>query len=105
MRILSAAAFTIFSTENRLKAYSPEQLVFVRDIIIPIKHIVDWELLRQKKQTQNNRDHSRKNIKRIEYNYKVEDKVILNNSAVLIYETPFKGPFETPQCWTNNMVT
>ena len=40
--ILSAAKFAILSTENRLKRYSPVQLVFVHDMIPPIKDKVDW---------------------------------------------------------------
>ena len=36
--ILYVAAFAIFSTTNRLKGYSPGQLVFGCDMIIPIKH-------------------------------------------------------------------
>ena len=45
--ILAAAEFATFSTTNRLKSYSPGQLVFGRDIILLIKHRVDWELIRQ----------------------------------------------------------
>ena len=29
---------------------SPSQLIFCRDIILPIKHMADWELIRQQKQ-------------------------------------------------------
>ena len=39
--ILSAAAISISLTTNRLKGYSPVQLVFVCDMIILIKHMVD----------------------------------------------------------------
>ena len=39
--ILAAAEFSIHSTTNTLKLYSPVQLSFVRDTIIPIKHRVD----------------------------------------------------------------
>ena len=38
--ILAAAAFAIFSTTNRQKGYSMVQLIFGRDMIIPIKHRV-----------------------------------------------------------------
>ena len=48
--ILTAAAFSILSTENRLKYYSPGQLLFGRDIIILIKYTVDKELIHQQKQ-------------------------------------------------------
>ena len=40
--ILDAAAFAIFSTTNRGEGYSPGQLIFVRDMILPIIYRVDW---------------------------------------------------------------
>ena len=49
--ILAAAAFVIFSTTSMKKGYSPGQLIFGHDMIILIKHRVDWELIRQQKQT------------------------------------------------------
>ena len=57
MGILDAAVFVIISTTNILKGYSLVQLIFVRDMILPIKHRVDWYLIRQKK-TQMNRDNT-----------------------------------------------
>ena len=47
--ILPAEYFAMLSTTNRLKGCSPCQLVFGHDMILPIKHKVDWELIRQKK--------------------------------------------------------
>ena len=38
--ILAAEAFLIGSTTNRLKLYSPGQLLFVHEMILPIKHKV-----------------------------------------------------------------
>ena len=56
--ILAAAAFAIFSTTNRQKVHNPGQLIFGRDMILRIKHRVDWELIRRQKQTQINRDNT-----------------------------------------------
>ena len=47
MGILGAAVITIISTENLLKGYSLVQLIFDRDMIVLIKHTVNWELIRQ----------------------------------------------------------
>ena len=55
------------------------QLVFGCDIILPIKHNVDWALIRQQKQTQINKDNIRENNKIVGHDYKVGDKVFLNN--------------------------
>ena len=46
--ILAAAAFTICQKTNMLKGYRPLQLVFGCDMILLIKHEVDWELIRQR---------------------------------------------------------
>ena len=40
--VLSSASFEIRSTTNRFKRYSPLQLVSGRDMILPIKHKLDW---------------------------------------------------------------
>ena len=40
--ILVATVFSIFSTENISKCYSLVQLVFFRDIILPIKYTTGW---------------------------------------------------------------
>ena len=79
MGILAAAAFSIPSTTNRQKGYSPGQLLFCCDMILLIKHRVDWELILQKNQTQMNRDNTQKNKHRVDYDHKVGDKVIITN--------------------------
>ena len=56
LAILFAAAFTISSTKNRLKCYSPGQFVFGRDMILLIKHTVDWELICYLKENKINKD-------------------------------------------------
>ena len=65
--ILEASALAIHSTSNRLKGCSPGQLVFGRDMIIPIKHKADWELIRQQNQTKINRYNIRKNNKIVDH--------------------------------------
>ena len=77
--ILATAEFVICSTTNEKKGYNPGQLVFGRDIIIPIKHRVNWELIRQKKKTQINRDNTRENKHRVRSDYKVVDDGMLTN--------------------------
>ena len=61
--ILAAAEFDILSTTNRLKTYIPGQLIFGRDMILPIKLTMDWELIRQENQAQVNKYNIHKNIK------------------------------------------
>ena len=61
------AAFNFFSIKNRLKGYSPGQLVFGHYMILPIKYTADWELIRQKNQTQKNKDNIRKKSKLVNH--------------------------------------
>ena len=75
--ILDATEFEIHSTTSRKKNYISGQLIFGRDMILPIKHRVDWELICQRKQTQINRDNAHENRHRVEHDYNAEDKVIL----------------------------
>ena len=91
--ILDATAFAVRSTTNRQKGYIPGQLIFGLDMIIPIKHRVDWELIRQQKQTQINRDNTQENKHRVDYDYKVGYKFMLANRTAYKYETPYKVPF------------
>ena len=79
-------------------------MIFGRDMIILIKHRVDWELIRQQKQTQINRDNTRDNKYRVDYDYKVGDKVMLTKHTAYKYETPYKGPFVITQYFTKRTV-
>ena len=45
MGILAAAAFGICFINNRQKRYSPGKLTFGSDMILRMKHRVDWELI------------------------------------------------------------
>ena len=103
--ILSASEFTIISTKNSLKYFSLGQLLFGRDLILPIKNKADWELICQIKQTKFNKDNILKNSKRVDHGYKVRDKVMIENHTAYKYETLYKVPFVITQCWTNRAVT
>ena len=61
--------------------HSPGQLVCGRDMIILIKHKVDWELIRQWKQNKINKGDIRENKNWVDHDYKVGDKVMLNHHA------------------------
>ena len=64
-----------------LRFYSSVQLVFGPNMILPIKHKVDWELIRELKQMKKNKDNIRENRHGVDHKYNVGDKVMLNNHA------------------------
>ena len=47
-------------------------------MILLIKHTADWKLIRQKNQTKINKDNIRENKKRVDHDYNVGGKVMLN---------------------------
>ena len=71
-------------------------------MIIPIQHIMDWELIRQRKQSMINKDNICENIKRVDYNYKVSDKIMPKNKSSYEYETPHTRQFNIAHMWTND---
>ena len=53
------------------------QIVFGRDAILNIKHVADWEHIRQRKQLRINHNNMRENMQRNNHQYKVGDKIIV----------------------------
>ena len=74
-------------------------------MILPINHVVYWSYIPQRKQTQINKDFNRENNTRIDYDYRVEDKVMIKYRSACKYETPFRGLYEIVQTWKNGTVT
>ena len=52
-----------------------------------------------------NKENIRKKSIIVDHDFKVGDKVMLNNHAAYKYETPYKGAFAITQCRTNDTVT
>ena len=79
-------------------------MIFGRDMILLIKHRVNWELICQQKQMQINIYNTLENKHRVDYDFKVGDKLILTNHTAYKYEAPYKGPFVMTWCFTNGTV-
>ena len=71
MGTLESEAFEVRSTYHIIKDKSPVRMFFGREIIPPIKHVVDWKYIRQIKQAQIERDIIQENLNIIEYDYRV----------------------------------
>ena len=52
-----------------------------------------------------NKDNVRKNIIGVEFDYKVGDKITLNNKSQYKQKNLTKEPFEKKEFWANGMVT
>ena len=73
------------------------QLVFGRDAILNIKHVADWEHIRQRKQLRINNNNKRENMRRNNHQYKVGDKILVKRKKNYKHELEFMVPFPITQ--------
>jgi hypothetical protein len=74
---LSSAAYAIHSTFHTTLKATPGQLVFGRDMALPIKFMADWGAIEQQRQKEMGHNNRRENASRISHDYKVGDKILL----------------------------
>ena len=102
---LTACAYAIRCTYHTTLRATPGQLVFGRDMLLPIKFNADWAWIARQKQLQINDSNQRENKKRIPHNYKIGDKVLLQNPGKLRKVTaPYSGPYEVQRVFTNGTI-
>ena len=87
--------------DTTLKA-TPGQLVFGRDMILPIKFQADWALIAQQKQESINKSNFQESKKRIKHEYQIGDKVLLTKPGILRkMSNPRTGPYLVKRIFTN----
>ena len=74
-------------------------------MIFNVKHVADWEAITQCKQKMINENNTRENAKCLKYTYKIHDKVLLERHDAQKYESPYLGPFEVTDVFTNGTIT
>ena len=102
--ILAAIMFAIRATYHTILQTSPMQLVFCWDAILNIKHVSDWEQIRQRKQFQINHNNKRENMRRNNHQYKVGDKILVKHKKNSKHELKFMGPIPITQINDNGRV-
>ena len=75
--ILAATMFAIRATFHTTLKVSPMQLVLGRDAIMNIKHVTNWEHIKQSKQKHINNNNRQENKSRVEHHYQVDDQVLV----------------------------
>jgi hypothetical protein len=103
--ILSATAFAIRSTCHTVLEATPAQLVFRRDMILPIKFQADWAYIRRQKAKAIAKNNDRENDGRIAHTYKVGDKVLYRKHGILRkLDIPRRGPYQITKVYNNGTV-
>jgi hypothetical protein len=80
---LDNAAWAICSTYHMVLKASPGAAIFRRDMLFNILFVADWHKIGERRQSLTNRGNQCKNAKRIDYDDKVRDKVLLINEGIL----------------------
>jgi len=103
---LSAVAYAIRSTYHTTMEATPGQLVFGRDMVLPIAFRADWARIAQRKQERINENNLRENRTRLKYDYKVGEKVLLNKPGIRNkLSSPRTGPYVITKVYTNGTLT
>ena len=105
MGILSAVDFVVQSRYHRINGKSPGQIVFGRDMILPINHVADWRYICQIKQAQIDKYVIHENTTKTDHDYIVGDKVMTQTRSAYKLKTPFRGQYENFHTWTNGTFT
>jgi transposase InsO family protein len=102
---LAAAAFAIRSSYHTTLGATPAQLVFGRDMILPVRFKANWEIIQARRQKEIDKNNARENSKRIDHTYKVGDKVCKRRPGKLPkLRRKRDGPYEVTAVYNNGNV-
>ena len=77
------AAWAIRSTYHTVLKASPGATIFGRYMLFDIPFVVDWKQIGEYRQSQTDRSNTRENDKRVDYDYKVGDKILIRKDGIL----------------------
>jgi hypothetical protein len=80
---LDNAAWAIHSTYHMVLKASPGAAIFGQDMLFDIPFVADWCKIGERRQSLTNRGNQCKNATRIDYDYKVRDKVLVIREGIL----------------------
>jgi hypothetical protein len=80
---LSDAAWAVRSTYHTVLKASPGAAIFGRDMLFDIPFIADWQKIEEFRQRLTDLSNARDNKGRIDYDYKVGQKVLLQKEGIL----------------------
>jgi hypothetical protein len=81
--ILTDAAWAIRSTYHTVLKASPGAAIFGRDMLFDIPYLADWKKIGDYRQRQTDLNNLRENEKRIDYDYKIGDQILIRKDGIL----------------------
>ena len=92
---LTAVSYAIRSSYHQSHGHSPAQLVFGRDMFLPVTAELDWHAIKNRKQLAINKSNMRENSKRTPHTYKKNDFITLKIPGIIRkLSIPRKGPYK-----------
>ena len=80
---LDNTAWAVCSSYHTVLKASPGAAIFGQDTLFDIPFVVDWHKIGEHRQSLTDRSNQCKNNQRIDYNYKVGDKVLIVKDGIL----------------------
>ncbi len=104
---LADAAWAIRSTYHTVLKASPGAAIFGRDMLFDIPFIADWKTIGEHRQKLTDCNTDRENEGRIDYDYKVGQKILVRNEGILCkaQSTWQKDPWTIMTVHTNGNIT
>jgi hypothetical protein len=104
---LSDAAWAVCSTYHTVLKASPGAAIFGRDMLFDILFIADWQKIGEYRQRLTDFSNARENEGRIDYDYKVGQKVLLQKEGILCNAESrwHKKPWLITTVHTNETIT
>lgn len=102
---LTNAAWAIRSTHHTVLQSTPAAAVFGRDMLFDIPFQTDWAAVGRRRQELVDRNSARENARRIDYDYRIGQKVLLRLDGILRKaQDRKKGPYVITDVFTNGTV-
>ncbi len=80
---LMDAAWAVRSTYHTVLTASPGAAIFGRDMLFDIPFLADWNKIGDYRQHQTDRNTQRENKSRVDWDYKIGDKVLIRKEGIL----------------------
>ena len=80
---LTDAAWDICSTYHMVLKASPGAAIFGRDMLFDIPFLADWNKIGDYRQHQTDRNTQHENKSRVDWDYKIGDKVLIRKEGIL----------------------
>ncbi len=77
------ATWAIFSTYHTVLKASSGAAIFGWDMLFDIPFVADWKQIGDYRQHQTDHRNTRENNKRVDYDYKVGDKILIRKDGIL----------------------